>query len=480
MDLFRARLLGPLLRSHVPQRVLQWVFLLGYLGLVALGFGKGAIPGVPELYPRMYTHATTLFFWVLWFMGLVLLVPALGRAWCTVCPLGFATDAVGRRGLGLQWPRWVASGAGTVVLLGAGVAAVVGWEVHKSPHRTAVVVAGVGVLALAAAALYRRSAFCKGLCPVGSVLHLYSRHAPLAVRTLDPQGCTSCRDHSCTSLRPQWRRWDAGHLVVQHKVYASGCPVALYPPDMDQGACLLCLRCVRRCSRGNLGVFWGRRPPRRPLDGTRTAVLVLLLGLVSVALLRTWPDAWRLLTPGVAPPDWAAALWVGGALPVLVVLGPGWAASLLAGAAGRRAEPPGPGARPPPRPDGRDGRGVGGREAFLPAFVGLALGAHAALALVKLNAKASYVPYLFYDPTGAATYLAIHVSGLLPVPDLLVPLPGLRWLALGCLTMGVVAGVREIPGAWRRAGPGPSRWLHAMGVAGGGALLGAALVHWLF
>ncbi|MEW6489675.1 MAG: 4Fe-4S binding protein, partial [Thermodesulfobacteriota bacterium] len=297
VDLFRARIIGPLLRGPGPQRVLQWVFLLGYVGLVALGFGRVGIPGVPELHPLMYTHATTLLFWVLWFMGLVLLVPILGRAWCAVCPLGFATDAVGRRGLGLQWPRWVASGAGTVVLLGAGVAAVVGWEVHKSPHRTALVVAGIGLLALAAAAVFRRSAFCRGLCPVGSVLHLYSRHAPLAVRTLDPRACASCGDRSCTSPQSQWRRWDAGHLVVQHKVYASGCPVALYPPDMDQGACLLCLRCVRRCSQGNLGVFWGRRPPRRPLDASRTAALVLLLGLVAVALLRTWPDAWRLLSP---------------------------------------------------------------------------------------------------------------------------------------------------------------------------------------
>ena len=480
MDLFRARAVGLLLRSPGPQRILQWVFLFGYVGLIALGFGRDGIPGVPERHPLLYTHATTLLFWVVWFMGLVLLVPVLGRGWCGVCPLGFAADAVGRRGLGLPWPRWVASGAGTVVLLGVGVAAVVGWEVHKSPHRTALVVAGIGVLALATAAVFRRSAFCKGLCPVGSVLHLYSRHAPLAVRTRDARTCASCGDRSCMSPQAQWRRWDAGHLVVQHKVYASGCPVALYPPNMDQGACLLCLRCVRRCSRENLGVFWGRRPPRRPLDASRTAALVVLLGLVAVALLRTWPDAWRLLTPGVAPPAWAAALWVGGGLPMLAVLGPGWVASLLARAAGHGVQPPGAGVRPSPRHGlGRAGGGPG-RGEFLPAFVGLVLGAHAALAVVKLNAKAAYVPYLFYDPTGAATYLAIHVSRLLPVPDLLVPLPVLRWLALGCLALGTAAAAREVARARRRAAPGPSLWLHALGVAGVGALLAGALVHWLF
>ncbi|MEW6487649.1 MAG: hypothetical protein AB1578_07015, partial [Thermodesulfobacteriota bacterium] len=168
------------------------------------------------------------------------------------------------------------------------------------------------------------------------------------------------------------------------------------------------------------------------------------------------------------------------ALPILAVLGPGWVASLLAGAAGRSVGPPDAGVRPPPRRGVREARGAPGRGALLPAFVGLVLGAHAALALVKLNAKASYVPYLFYDPTGAATYLAIHVSRLLPVPDLLVPLSVLRWLALGCLALGVAAAVREVAGAWRRAAPGPSLWLHALGVAGAGALLGGALIHWLF
>ncbi|MDF1555297.1 MAG: hypothetical protein P1P84_19660 [Deferrisomatales bacterium] len=50
----------------------------------------------------------------------------------------------------------------------------------------------------------------------------------------------------------------------------------------------------------------------------------------------------------------------------------------------------------------------------LPAFVGPLLGAHAALALVKMNAKLAYVGYLFYDPFGASTYLAIRVAKTLP------------------------------------------------------------------
>ena len=74
-------------------------------------------------------------------------------------------------------------------------------------------------------------------------------------------------------------------------------------------------------------------------------------------------------------------------------------------------------------------------------LIGPVLGAHAALALIKLNAKGGYLPYLFYDPSGASTYLAIHASGQLPLPDLLLPLAVLRWVVLGVFAVGVAAGM---------------------------------------
>jgi ferredoxin len=450
------------------------------LALVALAWGRDAIPGVPELHPRLYTHATTLLFWVFWFMGLVFAVPVAGRAWCGVCPLGFVADLVGRRGLGLRWPRWVASGAGTVVLFLFGVGAVVLGEVHKSPHRTAVFVGATVALALLASGVFRRSAFCRGLCPVGGVLHLYSRHAPVAIRPRDPSVCGRCTENGCVSTRGEWRRWDVGNLVVQRRVYGGGCPVALYPPDMDPGACLLCLRCVRDCPRGNLGVYWGRKAEARDLDRARSVLLVLVMGLVTVALLRTWPDARLALTPGVAPPWWAAALWLGVALPGLLAFGPAVLGAAGGWLRGGPVEGPGEGSSPAAQRGTREPRAGLGSVArpFLAAFVGVTLGAHAAVALVKLNAKAAYLPYLLYDPTGAATYLAIYVSGVLPVPDLLVPLPVLRWLASGCLAVGVVGGVRELARAWRDGKEGRSAY--AVSFAAVSALLGAALVHWLF
>ena len=51
IDLYRAPLSGPLLRRPHLQVVLQGLFLAGYVGLVALGWGMDTIPGVPADHP---------------------------------------------------------------------------------------------------------------------------------------------------------------------------------------------------------------------------------------------------------------------------------------------------------------------------------------------------------------------------------------------------------------------------------------------
>ncbi len=475
VDLFSQRLTRPFLRPPWAQAGLRLLGLAGYVALAALGWGRDGIPGVPVLHPRAYTHATTLLFWVAWLMGLVLLVPLTGRAWCGVCPLGWVSDAVGRRGLGLPWPRWLARGWGGLAVFGAGVAAVGGAGVHLSPHGTAVLIVGVGALTLASGLLWRRGAFCRGLCPVGMALGLYTRHAPLEVRPRDPDRCAGCA-RRCIATDPEWRRADWGRWVWFRRRDRGGCPVALEPSRMDPTECTLCLRCLRRCPDGNLGLWWGRRPSPRALTPARAVFLGLLMGLVLLGVLRTWPEVEAALTPGVRPPAWFRGVWVGLAVPAVLLLAP-----TLAEAVWRRLA-----GRPAPRPAAGDpGRGGGiqpvwpGALRILPAFVGPVLGGHAALALVKINAKAAYLPYLLYDPLGTETYLAVHVSGLLPKPDMVVPLAALRWLALGVFALGCAAGARR----WREVfcDPGTRRlslfYAPAWLVLGAG--MAAALAHWL-
>lgn len=470
-------LLGSVLRGRFLQRTLQLLLLAGYLGLVLLGLGQDAIPGVSDLHPRMYTHATPLLFWVVWLMGLVFLAPLAARAWCGVCPLGYLTDIVGRRGLGLVWPRWIQSGWAVLILFAAGVVAVVEWEVHRSPHRTSLLVGAMGVLALLSALVWRRSAFCKGLCPLGAVLHLYSRCAPLRVLPVAGEACGACRHAACVARRTEWRRWDLGRWVVQRQVSRGGCPVGLYPPNMDTGACLLCLRCVRTCPEGKLGLFLGRGVENRPLDPVRVGVLVAVLGLVMFALTRTWPQLQGWLAVGLNRAQPYTGAWLVLGVPLLLVCGPWLVQRTLAWLRGRPAAAPGPGPQPAPRPArALSPAGLGNR--VLP-LVGVLLGAHAALALVKLNAKAGYVPYLFFDPQGGSTYLAIHVARTLPLPDLLLPLAWLRWVAVGVFAVGVATGLGQALRSWRGT-PLQVAVPYGVAFAATATLLGAALVHWLF
>jgi len=473
IDLLQHPPTRPLLRPAGAQTAVRVVLLVGYVALAALGWGRDAIPGVPDLHPRAYTHATTLLFWVFWFMGLVLVVPVLGRAWCGVCPLGWMTDAVGRRGVGLPWPRWISRGWGALVVFGLGVGAVVGTRANLSPHVTAVLVTGVGTLALASALLWRRSAFCRGLCPVGAVLALYGRHAPVAVGPKDPGACRAC-GRACVATAPEWRRSDWGRWVWFHRWDRGGCPVALEPGRMDAAECLLCLRCLRRCPGENLALWWGRRPSSGDLGPARAVFLGLLLGLVTLALYRTWPAAEVALTPGVRPPAWLRSAWIGVVVPAFLLAVPAALGRTALWLGGRPESPPAgvrPGHAPRTRPFGW--------RSVLPAFVGPVLGAHGALALVKLNAKAGYLPYLAYDPLGAETYLAVHVSRALAKPDLLVPLAVLRWLALGILGLGILGGARVLVRRWHSPETRQEAlwYLPSWLLVSGG--LAAALWHWL-
>ena len=57
--------------------------------------------------PLMYTNLGNLAFWVLWLMGIVVLVPLVGRAWCSVCPVGAMNEFTSRFGLKKIFPRFI-------------------------------------------------------------------------------------------------------------------------------------------------------------------------------------------------------------------------------------------------------------------------------------------------------------------------------------------------------------------------------------
>lgn len=448
--------------------------------LVAAAWGREALPGIPDRHPLIYTNAATLLFWVVWFMGLVLLAPLAGRAWCGICPLGFISERLGRVGLNLGWPGQAARNLSVAAVFLAGVGAALFFDAHKSPHLTALTVGGAALLAVISGLVWKRAAFCGFLCPVGTVLSVYSRYSPIRVSPVDESRCAGCRERGCTKRNPSWVRHDAGSLVLFRKKYSSGCPVALDPPSMDAAECLVCLECVRNCSHGNMGVFVGKRTSAGPLTRAGTFLFPVLAGLVVLVLIRTWPELRDRLAPGAFPPQWVWASWFGLVLPLILILGGTLLEKTLSSAAGRTEDPPGPGENP--RAGKKEARpGFWASAAvFAAPFAGPVLGAHMAVALVKLNAKIAYLPYLFYDPTGVTTYMAIHVSKTLPLPPMALAMAVVKVLAPALMAAGAAFGARDAALLWKRPLSPWSRLYAWAGFALLTALYSSTLVHWLY
>lgn len=475
-DLGKGRFWGSLTNNPVWQGSARLALLAALLLLIGVSWGRGPLPGVSDPYPLIYTNAATLLFWVVWFMGLVLLAPLTGRAWCSVCPLGYLSERTGRVGFNFQWPiKWVQRFS-VLAVFGAGLVAVLLFDAHKSPHLTALTVGGALALAVLSGLWWRRAAFCGFLCPVGAVLNLYGRFSPLKVAPRDPDGCAACATRECVSRKSEWKRWDLGSLVIHKKVYSKGCPVALDPPTMDASQCLTCMECVRNCPNGNMAPFYGLRTSHRPLSGAAILLIVPLAGLVLLTLARTWPQFRDALTPGQGVYNWA--LWFGLGLPLLLVIAPALFEWLSAkGASASVAEPTGltPGARSKvEKPGFAKLAGI-----FAAPFAGPLLGAHLAVALVKLNAKAAYTALLFYDPFGGSTYMAVHVTGMLALPGMLMPMAVLRVLAPALLGLGVVYGFLDARRLWRAPLSTTARGLAVMGLVALSALYGSLLIHWL-
>jgi hypothetical protein len=492
-NLFAIKYLGGGLLSPWTWRLAQLAALAALLAMAAWGWHQHAIPGVPVKDPLMYTNLATFLFWVLWIMGVVFVALFLGRAWCTVCPLGWLNGLAARVGLQRPLPGWLRNFVPVTLTLVALQLAVYLLAVHRFPDYTARLLALMLLLAVGCGLLFRKRAFCSLFCPAGAVFGLYARLAPFRLRVADPAICAACDSRSCVSGAPAWKRFTLGPAVLLWRGERPDCPADLSPEGLgDDAACSLCLHCARNCDKGN--VLLGRRPwlgglGEGGLGAGETFFFVVLLGMLTANFCKVFTDlreaifwapqqAALLLGWGAAGFYFLAALWVTLAFPVLLLL-PGYALLRLAEL---RVEAVPAGADPqrlpdpPPAEDGRRFWPALGRLAL--PLLPLALAAHVVLAVVKLNAKGPYLPYVLRDPSGVKSYLAMNVMHTVQAPGVLIPLDILKWLVLAL----VVGGYLLALAAARRTGCGARGFMAAAAVSATlvAALYGATVIRWLF
>lgn len=453
-NLLRLNIIGPILKSVWSWRLLRLACLLVLVAMTAWGWHHHRIAGIDVRDPLMYTNLTSHLFWVWWIMAVVFVALLFGRAWCTVCPLGWLNGIIARFGFRWEMPNWLRNFIPVTLVLVLLQLMVYFLAIHRFPDYTAVLLALCLILAIGAGLLFRERAFCSLLCPAGAVFGLYARIAPFQLRVVDRDVCAGCDSQRCISEPVEWRQHQLGSLVLYQKRQLDGCPAGLVPSELNHSAdCTLCLICMQNCDKENVKV--GFRPwladlYQSGLRPSETLFFLVLLGMLTANFSKVYVDLRDLLfwipEQSAILLGWQeqgfyllAVLWVALLLPFLLML-PGYLILKLGEVNSRTIEGP-----PLAQPESARQQGSGFWDDLgslaLP-FIPLVLAAHAVLALVKINAKAAYLPFALGDPSGIKPYLAINVMQTVSPPGVMVPLDLLKWLIAAVLVAGLLLSCR--------------------------------------
>lgn len=452
-NLLQLKIIGPVLRSVWTWRILRLACLVLLVAMAAWGWHHHRIAGIDVRDPLMYTNLTNHLFWVWWIMGVVFVALVLGRSWCAVCPLGWLNGLVSRFGFRRPIPAFLRNFVPVTLVLVFLQLMVYFLALHRFPDYTAVLLALCLLLAIGIGLLFRERGFCTLLCPAGTVFGLYARLAPFQLRVKDRNVCAGCDSRRCIAEPTEWTRYQLGSNIVYRKRQLDGCPVGLVPAELtDSADCTLCLNCLQNCDKQNVKV--GFRPWLADLFSvglrpTETLFLLVLLGMLTANFSKVYvelrdlifwlPEQVALLLGWQENGFYVLAVfWVALLLPLLL-MAPGYLVYRL----GQIRSMPVEGVPDSlPTEERRDDAGfwsVLGRLAL--PVIPMLLAAHAVLALVKINAKAAYLPLALGDPSGVKSFLALNVMQTMTPPGVLVSLDILKWLIVLVLVAGLTLSV---------------------------------------
>jgi polyferredoxin len=502
----------------------RWGTFAAMAGLVATAWGRRGIAGVDVPDPLMYTNLGNLAFWVLWLMGIVVLVPLVGRAWCSVCPVGAMNEFTSRFGLKKIFPRFIRNQHPKVLALVITFLLMGLLRIHHYPDATAWYILAWAAAAVVAGVLFTGRSLCAYLCPVGGMLGLYGRISPLRFGVRTDEVCRDCDDRECVRGAVNWFTAGFGRLKVSFRMRKNPCPVNLRVWDLDgTDRCLMCFNCMRACPLDNVALFG-----RKPLTSLWTesyprfsdAVLIsALMGFILLTFSRFWPPVQELM---VLPVRWlnpflgsasrpAFLLWLGIGLPFLTVLMSAalavWSRAnngssgfdvasgdVLRGESDAHAGSALTGlplkvwfekgsSLPPGDPSGEEtimgADTVRGLSAvYAPTMVPLLLSSHLVLALVKLNTKLAYLPTAVADPVGVRSYMAIWELGLIRPPGIWLSISIVKVVSMALLLSGTALSIWTYSKISRRESRGALPMLFPLLILA--VVVYGGLYNWLF
>lgn len=266
-QLYRPRTALDVLQLPVLKRVLLWrygrlVFQIP-LFVVALLLTVDGFIG-PQRAPQ---NLATVGAWV-HYRGLVVLVLLLaGNLFCMGCPFTLPRTLAKRLSVGgRRFPRilrnkWLAIASLFTIFF------LYEWlDLWSSPLLTAWVIVAYFVASFVLEAVFKESAFCKYVCPLGTFNFVYSTTSPTQIGVHNADVCHSCVGKECLNgsyapqpviLVDQIATASAPQRTHEHNPQGVlGCGTELFAPQIKSNMdCVFCLDCVRACPHDNVGLF---------------------------------------------------------------------------------------------------------------------------------------------------------------------------------------------------------------------------------
>ncbi|MCL5960582.1 MAG: 4Fe-4S binding protein [Chloroflexi bacterium] len=232
--------------------------------------------------PHGETNLAVAVTWSVWWALLPFSAVVLGRVWCSFCPISTISRTLLSfrnrsrrldRTSSLRHGGWLSG-----VLLLALSWAIIVWRIDEMPVATGLLLLAFTASAIVVGLLFSERTWCKTLCPIGTIIGLYSRLAPLQLR---PTGTT------CAAKCGRTGRCHAA--LTSHQCLHEG-PVSGLGSNRN---CSLCGYCLKSCRHSSVELRVGLPEAvttRAPgMTGAEAAVLMLLLALVLMDLLRMTP-----------------------------------------------------------------------------------------------------------------------------------------------------------------------------------------------
>lgn len=253
----------------VPQLITLSVYVILFVGSIGVGYESKIAPYIAN------TNLANQVVWNIWWPITLVIAIFAGRLWCSVCPLELVNSLGSRIGLKKKVPGWLKSGWVVTlfyafILFGAGKYL----GLRAVPRTLAIYLATVVSLSFILGLIYEKRSFCSYVCPLGSILGMYSYIAGTEWRADSSAVCKECKTRDCVAKKNRYKL--AGH----------SCTSNINPFNIhDNHDCLLCTHCFKACPSENFR-FSLRLPftdffKNIKLTPAEMGILFLIIGFVN-------------------------------------------------------------------------------------------------------------------------------------------------------------------------------------------------------